>query len=90
MVEIEVEIKNEAGLHARPSSLFVQIAGEYDAEVTVVSDYGEEVNGKSIMGLMLLAAEKGRKLKLVADGPEENEVLKALQNLIEVEKFNEA
>ena len=61
MKEIEVEIRNEAGLHARPSSLFVQIAGEYDANVTVVSE-GEEVNGKSIMGLMLLAAEKGRKL----------------------------
>ena len=49
MKEIEVEIKNEAGLHARPSSLFVQTAGEYDANVTVVSE-GEEVNGKSIMG----------------------------------------
>lgn len=88
MKEIEVEIKNEAGLHARPSSLFVQIAGEYDANVTVVSE-GEEVNGKSIMGLMLLAAEKGRKLKLIADGPQENEVLVALKKLIEVDKFNE-
>ena len=88
MKEIEVEIRNEAGLHARPSSLFVQIAGEYDANVTVVSK-GEEVNGKSIMGLMLLAAEKGRKLKLIADGPQENEVLDALKKLIEVDKFNE-
>ena len=88
MKEIEVEIRNEAGLHARPSSLFVQIAGEYDANVTVVSE-GEEVNGKSIMGLMLLAAEKGRKLKLIADGPQENEVLDALNKLIEVDKFNE-
>lgn len=88
MKEIEVEIRNEAGLHARPSSLFVQIAGEYDANVTVVSE-GEEVNGKSIMGLMLLAAEKGRKLKLIADGPQEKEVLEALKKLIEVDKFNE-
>lgn len=88
MREIVVEIKNEAGLHARPSSLFVQIAGEYDANITVVSD-GEEVNGKSIMGLMLLAAEKGRKLNLIADGPQENEVLAALKKLIEVDKFNE-
>ena len=88
MKEIEVEIRNEAGLHARPSSLFVQIAGEYDANVTVVCE-GEEVNGKSIMGLMLLAAEKGRKLKLIADGPQENEVLDALKKLIEVDKFNE-
>jgi len=88
MKEMVVEIKNEAGLHARPSSLFVQIAGEYDANVTVVSD-GEEVNGKSIMGLMLLAAEKGRKLKLIADGPQELEVLEALKKLVEVDKFNE-
>ena len=88
MKEIEVEIRNEAGLHARPSSLFVQVAGEYDANVTVVSD-GEEVNGKSIMGLMLLAAEKGRTLKLIADGPEEEEILEALKKLIEVDKFNE-
>lgn len=88
MKEIEVEIRNEAGLHARPSSLFVQIAGEYDANITVVSE-GEEVNGKSIMGLMLLAAEKGRKLKLIADGPQEEEVLAALRKLIEVDKFNE-
>lgn len=88
MKEIIVEIKNEAGLHARPSSLFVQVAGEFDANVTVVSD-GEEVNGKSIMGLMLLAAEKGRKLKLIADGPQESEVLDALKKLVEVDKFNE-
>ncbi len=88
MNEIVVEIKNEAGLHARPSSLFVQVAGEYDANVTVVSD-GEEVNGKSIMGLMLLAAEQGRELKLIADGPQEEEVLEALRVLVEVDKFNE-
>ncbi len=88
MKEIVVEIKNEAGLHARPSSLFVQVAGEYDANVTVVSD-GEEVNGKSIMGLMLLAAEQGRQLKLIADGPQEEEVLEALRVLVEVDKFNE-
>lgn len=88
MKEIVVEIKNEAGLHARPSSLFVQVAGEYDANVTVVSD-GEEVNGKSIMGLMLLAAEQGRQLKLIADGPQEEEVLEALKRLVEVDKFNE-
>ena len=88
MKEIEVEIKNEAGLHARPSSLFVQTAGEYDANVTVVSE-GEEVNGKSIMGLMLLAAEKGRVLAITADGEDEEEVLEALRILIEEEKFNE-
>ena len=88
MKEIEVEIKNEAGLHARPSSLFVQTAGEYDANVTVVSE-GEEVNGKSIMGLMLLAAEKGRILKVVADGDDADAALEKIKQLVEVDKFGE-
>lgn len=88
MKEIEVEIKNNAGLHARPSALFVQIAGKYKSDVFVVSEE-EEVNGKSIMGLMLLAAEQGRTLILKADGEDENEVLEALKKLIEVDKFGE-
>ena len=73
MTEIKVEIKNEAGLHARPSSKFVEL-----------------VSGRSIMGLMLLAAEKGRILTLEAEGTDEKEVLEALRILIEEEKFNEA
>lgn len=88
MKKIEVEIKNKAGLHARPSSLFVQVATSFDSEITVRYD-DEEINGKSIMGLMLLAAEQGRKLELEADGNDENEMLEALKKLIEVEKFGE-
>ena len=85
---IEVEIKNKAGLHARPSSLFVQIATEYDSEIMVICD-DEEINGKSIMGLMLLAAEQGRTLTITADGEDEGEALKALKQLVEVDTFNE-
>ncbi len=88
MREIEVEIKNKAGLHARPSALFVQIASEFSSEIKVISD-GEEVNGKSIMGLMLLAAEKGRKLRLAAEGQDEEQALQRLKKLIEEEKFGE-
>lgn len=88
MKRIEVEIKNKAGLHARPSSLFVQLAAEFDSEIIVKCD-DEEINGKSIMGLMLLAAEQGRKIILEADGTDENEMLEALKDLIEVKKFNE-
>ncbi|RUA06399.1 MAG: HPr family phosphocarrier protein [Fusobacteria bacterium] len=88
MKQIEVEIKNKAGLHARPSSLFVQVAGEYDSEIMVICD-DEEINGKSIMGLMLLAAEQGRKLIITADGEDEDEALEALRKLVEVDKFNE-
>ena len=88
MMEIEVEIKNNAGLHARPSALFVQIANKYNSEIKIISN-GEEINGKSIMGLMLLAAEKGRKLTIVADGPDAEEALKSLKKLVEVDKFGE-
>lgn len=88
MKKIEVEIKNKAGLHARPSSLFVQVATEYDSDIMVKCD-DEEINGKSIMGLMLLAAEQGRTLVLEADGEDEDEMLEALRDLIEVKKFNE-
>jgi phosphocarrier protein len=88
MKTIEVMIKNKAGLHARPSSLFVQTATEFDSDILVKCDK-EEVNGKSIMGLMLLAAEQGRTLVLTADGPDEEQALEALRKLIEVDKFNE-
>ncbi len=88
MKEIKVEIKNEAGLHARPSSKFMELVSEYNSEITVKTN-GEEVNGRSIMGLMLLAAEKGRILTLEAEGSDEDEVLEALRILIEEEKFNE-
>ncbi len=85
---IEVEIKNKAGLHARPSSLFVQIATSYDSEIMVICD-DEEINGKSIMGLMLLAAEQGRTLTITADGEDEGDALEALKKLVEVDTFNE-
>lgn len=88
MKSLFVEIKNRAGLHARPSSLFVQVASGFQSEITVKSD-DEEINGKSIMGLMLLAAEQGKRIELIADGPDETEMLAALQELIEVKKFNE-
>ncbi len=88
MKEIEVEIKNNAGLHARPSALFVQTTSKFNSEIKIISN-GEEINGKSIMGLMLLAAEKGRKLKIVAEGSDAADALAALKKLIEEDKFGE-
>ncbi len=88
MKTIVVEIKNKAGLHARPSSLFVQIANDFDSEIKVKYE-DDEINGKSIMGLMLLAAEHGAKLELTASGEDEEEMLQALQDLIENKKFGE-
>ena len=88
MKEITVEIKNEAGLHARPSSKFVEIATKYSSSIDVVCD-AEVIDGKTIMGLMLLGAEKGKRLLLRADGIDEEEMLGKLRYLIEVEKFYE-
>jgi len=88
MRTLEVEVKNKLGLHARPSSLFVETATNYDSEIMVICD-DEEVNGKSIMGLMLLAAEQGRKLTLTAEGDDEEEAIEALRELIEVRRFDE-
>ena len=88
MKTIEVEIKNKAGLHARPSSLFVQVASNFDSEIKVKYE-DEEINGKSIMGLMLLAAEQGAVLTLTANGDYEDDLLDALKELIEDKKFGE-
>ncbi|MDR3259802.1 MAG: HPr family phosphocarrier protein [Fusobacteriaceae bacterium] len=84
----KVTIMNKAGMHARPSSLFVQLITKYDSEIKVKYK-DEEVNGRSIMGLMLLAAEQGRELELIAEGSDEDAMLDALVDLIEVKKFNE-
>nr|WP_307774820.1 HPr family phosphocarrier protein [uncultured Cetobacterium sp.] len=88
MKKVNVTIKNKAGLHARPSSLFVQVASKYDSDINVIFE-DEVINGKSIMGLMLLAAEQGRVLTLECDGSDEDEMLEELVDLIEVKKFNE-
>ena len=88
MKKVEVTIKNKAGVHARPSSLFVQTASKYDSDINVIFD-DEIINGKSIMGLMLLAAEQGRVLTLECDGKDEDEMIADLVDLIEVKKFNE-
>jgi phosphocarrier protein len=87
MIERQVTIKNKVGLHARPAGAFVKIAGKYKASVAVVKD-GTRVNGKSIMGLMMLAAEKGSRLTLIADGPDEAEAIEALAALVDA-KFDE-
>lgn len=88
MKRVEVTIKNKAGLHARPSSLFVETASKFDSDINVIFE-DEIINGKSIMGLMLLAAEQGRVLTLECDGPDEDEMIAELVELIEVKKFNE-
>jgi phosphocarrier protein len=86
-IEKEIPIVNRLGLHARPAAMFVRIASRYRSEIWV-SKEGEEVNGKSIMGLMMLAAGQGSKLRLRCEGPDADEALDELEALINA-KFNE-
>lgn len=87
MPERIVQIVNKAGLHARPAAEIVKLAAKYASDITVVRDE-LEVNGKSIMGVMMLAAECGSTLQLKAEGPDAAEALDALEKLIE-SKFGE-
>ena len=77
----EVRIVNRAGMHARPAAEFVKTAGRFTAEITVEKD-GLEVNGKSIMGVLMLAAEQGSRLLLSATGHDALEALEALEALV--------
>jgi phosphocarrier protein HPr len=76
-----VRIANKLGLHARPSAKVVQTATKFKSEITLEKD-GLEVNGKSIMGVMMLAAEMGSEVKIVAKGADEEEALKELAEVI--------
>jgi len=87
MPERTVQIVNKAGLHARPAAEIVKLAARYASDITVVRE-DLEVNGKSIMGVMMLAAECGSTLQLKAEGPDAAEALDALEKLIE-SKFGE-
>lgn len=87
MTSKNYKIQNRLGLHARPAALFVQEAAKFKSKVIVVKD-GVEVNGKSVMGLMLLAAESGSTMTIKADGPDETQVHEALEKLFQ-RKFDE-
>lgn len=87
MIEKEFTIPNRLGLHARPAALFVHEANRYKSQVLVKKE-GLEINGKSVMGLMLLAAEHGAKLTIRAEGPDEQAAIDGLGKLFE-RKFDE-
>ena len=86
-IEKELTVVNRLGLHARPAAMFVRIARRHRAEIWV-SKEGEEVNGKSIMGLMMLAAGQGSKLRIRCDGPDADKAMEELEELIKA-GFNE-
>jgi phosphocarrier protein HPr len=83
----EIPIVNRLGLHARPAAMFVRIASKFRCEVWVAKE-GEEVNGKSIMGLMMLAAGQGSKLQIRCEGPDAAQAISEIEELIK-SRFNE-
>ena len=87
MVEREVVIKNRAGMHARPAALLVQTANKFSSNIYFEKD-SEQVNGKSIMGIITLGATYNTELKIIADGKDEMEAVEALAVLFK-NKFAE-
>jgi len=86
-----ITIKNKSGLHARPAALFVQVANKYDSDITVKKE-DQEVNGKSIMGIMMLAAERGSKVRIKAVGDDAEYAVQELEALLlseTIEDFDE-
>ena len=81
VVEKTVVIKNKQGLHARPAALFVQIANKFDSDV-VVSKGKAKVNGKSIMGIMMLEAGRGSKVTITIKGEDAQQAITELENLL--------
>ncbi len=87
MIQQEIEIVNKLGLHARASAKLTQLAGKFKSEVWLTRN-SRRVNGKSIMGVMMLAAGKGSKVLLETDGEQEQECFDALVALVN-DKFGE-
>jgi phosphocarrier protein HPr len=87
MVEREVAIVNRLGLHARPAAQLVQRASKFESEIKL-KRLNLEVNAKSIMGVMMLAAEMGSKLTIIAEGPDEMDAVEAIVQVIQ-SKFGE-
>ncbi len=83
----EITILNRLGLHARPSAMFVKVCNRHKADIWVVKD-GEQVNGKSIMGLMMLAAGQGSKLRLTCEGADAESAVHEIEELIQ-RRFDE-
>jgi phosphocarrier protein len=86
-VEKEITVINRLGLHARPAAMFVRIASRYRSEIWVEKE-GEQINGKSIMGLMMLAAGQGSKLLIRCEGPDADRAMQEIEDLIN-RRFNE-
>jgi phosphocarrier protein HPr len=81
MMETELLIRNQQGLHTRACAMFVRTAARFQSHILVSRD-DLEVNGKSILGVLMLAAEEGSTIKVRADGPDERDAVSAIQELV--------
>lgn len=82
MIEREVTVRNRAGLHTRPASMLVRTASQFDSEIYLRRE-NYEINGKSVIGVMTLAAEQGATLTLVVEGEDEEDAADAVADLFE-------
>ncbi|GAB4270350.1 MAG: HPr family phosphocarrier protein [Candidatus Rifleibacteriota bacterium] len=78
----EVKIKNKLGLHARPASLLVKLASKFESEIQLAKE-DTEINAKSILGVMMLAAGPGQSITISAEGPDAEEAVDAIASLVE-------
>ncbi len=88
MIQETIRITNKSGLHARPAAHLVKVAGQYQSDIKILKD-GLEVNGKSIMGVMMLAAEPGSELEFIIEGSDEKDALAGILELIEKKFYEE-
>ncbi|HOJ87102.1 MAG: HPr family phosphocarrier protein [Elusimicrobiales bacterium] len=87
MIKKEITVKNEQGLHARPCGMLSNTAMRFESEIKIIKE-GYEVNAKSVMGLLTLAASKGSKITLIAVGRDEEKAVEEIEKLFE-SKFDE-
>ncbi|MBW2645827.1 MAG: HPr family phosphocarrier protein [Deltaproteobacteria bacterium] len=81
VVKKDIVITNKTGLHARPAALFVQMANKYESDITIIKE-DQKVNGKSIMGILMLAAEKGATITIIADGDDAETAAEELADIL--------
>lgn len=81
IIKKTVVVNSKQGLHARPAALFVQLASKFDSKITVTKE-DQEVSGKSIMGILMLAAEQGSEIVITSEGEDAKEAIEALEELV--------
>ncbi len=86
LIKKKITVQNKQGLHARPAAMFVQVANKFDSRVTVVRDE-EEVNGKSIMGILMLGAEKGSEILIQVEGDDAEQAMIELEKIVTSEEL---